>query len=84
MFTREGLLALHHWTHLSLDRVFAHCAALPAELFTRQVADFPHGDLRNELVHGVEITHAFHHKGQVAALCRLLGHPMGPTDLRFG
>jgi|CXWL01.1.fsa_nt_gi uncharacterized damage-inducible protein DinB len=166
VFTRKGLLALHHWTHLSLDRVFAHCAGLPAELFTRPVADFPHGDLRNELVHGVEteeywvwklrhpvaadaelpdwsagdfpsvtviddrrrvvmaatrayleaitdpelnapitlvwpersveiadrpvafyllhaITHAFHHKGQVAALCRLLGHPMGPTDLRF-
>ena len=27
------------------------------------------------------LTHAFHHKGQVAAMCRLLGHPVRDTDL---
>jgi len=26
-------------------------------------------------------THAFHHKGQIVAMCRLLGHPAGITDL---
>jgi len=26
-------------------------------------------------------THAFHHKGQIAAMCRLLGHPAPGTDL---
>ena len=26
-------------------------------------------------------THAFHHKGQIAAMCRQLGHPVGDTDL---
>ncbi len=26
-------------------------------------------------------THAFHHKGQIVAMCRLLGHPAPDTDL---
>jgi uncharacterized damage-inducible protein DinB len=30
------------------------------------------------------ITHAFHHKGQVVAMCRLLGHPVPDTDLQQG
>jgi uncharacterized damage-inducible protein DinB len=28
-------------------------------------------------------THAFHHFGQVAAMCRLLGHPAPPTGYPF-
>lgn len=28
------------------------------------------------------ITHSFHHKGQVVAMFRLAGHPMGDTDLQ--
>ena len=27
------------------------------------------------------LTHAFHHKGQIAAMCRALGHPIADTDL---
>lgn len=27
------------------------------------------------------LTHAFHHKGQAVAMCRLLGHPAPDTDL---
>jgi uncharacterized damage-inducible protein DinB len=27
------------------------------------------------------MTHAYHHKGQVAAMCRLLGHPAPQTDM---
>jgi uncharacterized damage-inducible protein DinB len=27
------------------------------------------------------LTHAFHHKGQIVAMCRLLGHPAPYTDL---
>lgn len=27
------------------------------------------------------VTHGFHHKGQVVAMCRLLGHPAPETDL---
>lgn len=28
------------------------------------------------------VTHAFHHKGQIAAMLRLLGHPAPDTDLQ--
>src|SRR5580704_8560248 len=50
-------------------------------------ADYPaadwHGDLRSPafILHHV-ITHAYHHKGQVVAMCRLLGHPAPDTDLQ--
>jgi uncharacterized damage-inducible protein DinB len=27
------------------------------------------------------LTHAFHHKGQIVAMCRALGHPVPDTDL---
>ena len=27
------------------------------------------------------LTHAFHHKGQIVAMCRLLGHPAPDTDM---
>src|SRR5262249_26734679 len=27
-------------------------------------------------------THAFNHKGQIAAMCRMLGHPLPDTDLQ--
>jgi uncharacterized damage-inducible protein DinB len=30
------------------------------------------------------ITHSFHHKGQVAAMLRILGHPAPDTDLQRG
>lgn len=29
------------------------------------------------------LTHAFHHKGQMVAMCRALGHPAPDTDLSF-
>ena len=32
------------------------------------------------IIHHV-LTHAFHHKGQIVAMCRLLGHPAPDTDL---
>jgi uncharacterized damage-inducible protein DinB len=28
------------------------------------------------------VTHAFHHKGQIATMFRMLGHPIGDTDLQ--
>lgn len=33
-----------------------------------------------EVIHHV-LTHAYHHKGQIVAMCRLLGHPVPDTDL---
>ena len=46
--------------------------------------DFSDGDMAIRtpalILHHV-LTHAFHHKGQVAAMCRKLGHPAPDTDL---
>jgi uncharacterized damage-inducible protein DinB len=45
---------------------------------------FPDGDLAVRtpalVLHHV-LTHAFHHKGQIVAMCRVLGHPAPDTDL---
>ena len=45
---------------------------------------FPDGDVAIRtpaLVLHHLLTHAFHHKGQIVAMCRLLGHPAPDTDL---
>jgi uncharacterized damage-inducible protein DinB len=45
---------------------------------------FPDGDIAIRtpafVLHHV-LTHAFHHKGQIVAMCRVLGHPAPDTDL---
>lgn len=45
---------------------------------------FPDGDVAVRtpalVLHHV-LTHAFHHKGQIVTMCRLLGHPAPDTDL---
>ena len=45
---------------------------------------FPDGDTARRtpalVLHHV-LTHAFHHKGQIVAMCRMLGHPAPDTDL---
>jgi len=45
---------------------------------------FPDGDVASRtpalILHHV-LTHAFHHKGQIAAMCRALGYPVPDTDL---
>ena len=45
---------------------------------------YPDGDLAVRtpafVIHHV-LTHAFHHKGQIVAMCRVLGHPAPDTDL---
>jgi uncharacterized damage-inducible protein DinB len=45
---------------------------------------FPDGDVAVRtpalILHHV-LTHAFHHKGQIVAICRALGHPTSDTDL---
>jgi uncharacterized damage-inducible protein DinB len=158
MFTREGVKALHGWTHASLDLVVEHAASLPADLFVREVPGFSLPTLRDQLLHVLSweatwvrhlrgtpavvltpdghpdltalveakrrvagetatyidgltelalntdlsslppewagpprspafillhvVTHAFHHKGQMASMFRLLGHPPPDTDLQ--
>ena len=45
---------------------------------------FPSGDIAARtpafILHHV-LTHGFHHKGQIVAMCRALGHPAPDTDL---
>ncbi len=45
---------------------------------------FPRGDIAVRtpafILHHV-LTHAFHHKGQIVAMCRVLGYPAPDTDL---
>ena len=45
---------------------------------------FPDGDTATRtpalILHHM-LTHAFHHKGQIVAMCRILGHPAPDTDL---
>jgi uncharacterized damage-inducible protein DinB len=45
---------------------------------------YPDGDVAVRtpafVIHHV-LTHAFHHKGQIVAMCRVLGHPAPDTDL---
>jgi uncharacterized damage-inducible protein DinB len=54
------------------------------ELNAKTELRFPDGDVAVRtpalVLHHV-LTHAFHHKGQIAAMCRQLGYPMRDTDL---
>ncbi len=54
------------------------------QLIRNTVLRFPDGDsaVRTPalILHHV-LTHAFHHKGQIVAMCRVLGHPAPYTDL---
>jgi uncharacterized damage-inducible protein DinB len=157
-FTKEGLRALHQWTHECLDLLFSHAATVPFSLLTRQVLEPGVPSIRDLLVHilfteaawvcdlqdipiakwrpesyttvealvaakrevvaataafldGLSenqlnaelsvrskewagalrspafilhhvLTHAFHHKGQIATMFRVLGHPLPDTDLQ--
>lgn len=54
------------------------------QLNTDTELHFPDGDVAVRtpalVLHHV-LTHAFHHKGQIVAMCRALGHPAHDTDL---
>ena len=47
---------------------------------------FPDGEIAIRtpalVLHHV-LTHAFHHKGQIVTMCRMLGHPTPDTDLNW-
>jgi uncharacterized damage-inducible protein DinB len=62
-----------------------YLARLTDEQLTANTAlHFPEGDTTVRtpalILHHM-LTHAFHHKGQIVAMCRLLGHPAPDTDL---
>jgi uncharacterized damage-inducible protein DinB len=161
VFTKDGILALHEWTHARLDLLLEHASELAPPDFVKVIPGFgqstsvrdqlahligaeerwvhrlqnlplprwsavdyptvvslrspkrrvveatvaylgrlPDGDLNAVLTQRPKdwigelrspafilhhaITHAFHHKGQVVAMCRILGHPAPDTDLQQG
>ena len=157
MFTIDGMVKLHGWTHSCLNVVLDHLDAIPASDYERELPNFGFPSLREQMIHIFNceglwvhtlrglvytdrradvcptvadvrkmqaevsrgtmeylsslndaqlnrntelhfpdgdvavrtpalvlhhvLTHAFHHKGQVAAMCRALGHPVRDTDL---
>jgi uncharacterized damage-inducible protein DinB len=158
MFSRDGIKAMHGWTHDCLDEVISHASTLSPHLICLEIPGFGQHSLRHQLVHilSVEqawvcglrgtpstrlsvddhstlaslietkrrvaaatisymfeqtevslntvvsilpkewvgpprapafillhvITHTFHHKGQMATMFRILGHPAPDTDLQ--
>lgn len=158
LFTKDGVRALHSWTHASLGRLIAHAAAVPPGLLLTEMDGFGRSCIRDQLIHVIScedawicglqnlppvdwlpaeyrtaasvmdvrrrvmagtleyldalsdsqlntelkrypkewvgpprgpafilhhvLTHSFHHKGQVVAMFRLLGHPAPDTDLQ--
>ena len=69
----------------SIARTDAYLSALTDDALNSDTElRFPDGDRATRtpalILHHV-LTHAFHHKGQIVAMCRLLGHPAPDTDL---
>jgi uncharacterized damage-inducible protein DinB len=71
--------------HQVMQETLTYLSPLTAEMLnTSTMLHFSDGDtaIRTPalVLHHV-LTHAFHHKGQIVAMCRLLGHPAPDTDL---
>lgn len=67
------------------EQTLAYLAGLTDEqLNANTELRFPDGDTQVRtpafIIHHV-LTHAFHHKGQIVAMCRVLGYPAPDTDL---
>jgi uncharacterized damage-inducible protein DinB len=71
--------------HEVSQRTLAYLSSLTSQqLNTDTELHFSDGDkaIRTPalILHHV-LTHAFHHKGQIASMCRILGYPASDTDL---
>lgn len=67
------------------EQTQAYLAGLTDEqISSKTELRYPDGELAVRtpafVIHHV-LTHAFHHKGQIVAMCRVLGHPAPETDL---
>jgi uncharacterized damage-inducible protein DinB len=71
--------------HQVMARTLAYLSRLTEEeLNTNTKLHFSDGEIAIRtpaLVLHHLLTHGFHHKGQIVAMCRLLGHPAPDTDL---
>lgn len=67
------------------EQTLAYLSSLTDQQFnTATELRFPDGDrfarVPAFILHHI-LTHAFHHKGQIVAMCRALGHPAPDTDM---
>ena len=82
------MVALHRQKRRILEATRAYLDGLGETELNTTLTKRPEGwsgELRSPafiLLH--VITHAFHHKGQVVAMLRMLGHPAPDTDLQRG
>src|SRR5260370_16523820 len=51
MFTKDGIRALHAWTHERLDLLLSHAAKLTPEEFVKELPGFGSASVRDQLVH---------------------------------
>ncbi len=73
------------YQHQVTSQTLAYLSSLTdAQLNTPTELHFPDGDTATRtpalILHHM-LTHAFHHKGQIVAMCRILGRPAPDTDL---
>jgi len=59
MFTRDGIKALHGWTHGCLDEVIHHASTLSPELAGLEIPGFGQPGLRHQLAHILSVEEAW-------------------------
>ena len=84
----SSLPTLIDWRRDVAERTVAYLNALDPEDLHKRLAAYPDywvGPPRTPsfILHHV-LSHTFHHKGQIVAMCRILGNPAPDTDLQQG
>ena len=59
MFTRDGIRALHGWTHESLDVLLRHVSSVPDGVLHNPIAGFGVPTIWKQLVHILEVEEAW-------------------------
>src|SRR5262252_10224194 len=59
MFTKDGISALHGWTHESLDVLLRHVSSVPTGVLHNPIAGFGVPTIWKQLVHILEVEEAW-------------------------
>lgn len=51
LFTRDGILKFHQWTHASIGLLLNHLSTVPADSFAKVVPAFGFPSLRDQVIH---------------------------------
>ncbi|MGH9828104.1 MAG: DinB family protein, partial [Blastocatellia bacterium] len=71
MFTKDGIRALHTWTHERLDLLLSHAAILTPEEFVRELPGFGSASVRDQLAHIIACEDGWVHRLQDVPFKRL-------------